>query len=176
MNASVPSRRGLLAIWLACATFFGGLLVLSQAARDSLDDIDPAWQRPGFLDAGPLPEQAPPVARGIPSPGRRAVVFFQLPEGVAELCHALAGSGLSEHADVAIVVAGERGTCPASVPVVSDPAGAVAERYGLREARGGGPPVGYAVVDSAGRIRYRTLDPAVADELEEVSTILRATP
>jgi hypothetical protein len=34
--------------------------------------------------------------------------------------------------------------------------------------------VGYAVVDPAGQIRYRTLDPEVDDLLSEVDTILRA--
>jgi hypothetical protein len=36
--------------------------------------------------------------------------------------------------------------------------------------------VGYAVVDSAGRVRYRTLDPSLINGLAEVETILRATP
>jgi len=36
--------------------------------------------------------------------------------------------------------------------------------------------MGYAVVDAHGLIRYRTLDPAVADELDEVKTIVGATP
>lgn len=176
VKASVPARRRLATVWLACAALLGGLLVLSQAAREPLDDADPAWQRPGFLDAGTLPEAAPPVGTGIPTPGRRAVVFFQRREGVPELCRALVERGLAEQASVAIVVPGEDGACSASVTVVSDPAGVVAKRYGVREPRGDGPPVGYAVVDSSGRIRYRTLDRAVADELGEVSTMLRATP
>ncbi|PLS75598.1 MAG: hypothetical protein CYG61_06425 [Actinobacteria bacterium] len=49
---------------------------------------------------------------------------------------------------------------------------------GLRPAhpRDGGPPTGYAVIDSEGRVRYRTLDPEVVDHLGEVAAILRATP
>jgi hypothetical protein len=176
LTTSVPSRRQLALVWLACAVLFGGLLLLSQTAREPGDDADPAWQRPGFLDAGTLPEQAPPVITGIPSPGRRAVVFFQRQNGVDDLCRAVAHRGLRERADVAIVVPDQGATCSAPVPVTSDPAAVVAERYGLRQPRGGGPPVGYAIVDSSGRIRYRTLDPAVTEELGEVFTILRATP
>jgi alkyl hydroperoxide reductase subunit AhpC len=58
--------------------------------------------------------------------------------------------------------------------VLGDPDGAVAKAYGMRVPRGGGPPVGYAVVDAAGAIRYRTLDPAVAERLREVGTIVSA--
>lgn len=50
----------------------------------------------------------------------------------------------------------------------------LAEAYGMRSPSDGGPPVGYAVVDGQGRIRYRTLDPTVATELPEVATILAA--
>ena len=56
----------------------------------------------------------------------------------------------------------------------SDPDGSVAEAYGMRSPRGGGPPVGYALVDAHGAIRYRTLDPDVADQLGEVGTMVGA--
>lgn len=36
--------------------------------------------------------------------------------------------------------------------------------------------MGYAVIDRRGLIRYRTLDPTVADHLGEVKTIVRAVP
>ncbi len=39
---------------------------------------------------------------------------------------------------------------------------------------GGGAPVGYAVVDAAGAIRHRALDPDVAEQLDEVTTIVAA--
>jgi alkyl hydroperoxide reductase subunit AhpC len=65
--------------------------------------------------------------------------------------------------------------CPGLV-VVADPDGRLAREYELRTPRGGDTPVGYAVVDSKGQIRYRTLDPNAAGRLDEVSTILTATP
>jgi alkyl hydroperoxide reductase subunit AhpC len=58
--------------------------------------------------------------------------------------------------------------------VVGDPAGALAAQFGLDRTSDGGAPVGYAVVDGHGDIRYRTLDPSVASQLDEIDTILRA--
>ena len=60
--------------------------------------------------------------------------------------------------------------------MLGDPDGAVAKAYGMRVPRAGGPPVGYAVVDAAGAIRYRTIDTAVAERLREVGTIVSALP
>jgi hypothetical protein len=102
------------------------------------------------------------------------VVFFVRPDGLEALCDAVVGTELDGEPDLVAVVAGPAGSCAGDLPVVADPAGRLAEGYGLREPADGGPPVGYAVVDSAGQIRYRTLDPEVDDLLSEVDTILRA--
>ncbi|MDP9403384.1 MAG: hypothetical protein M3P85_08620 [Actinomycetota bacterium] len=174
--AAVPSRRQLLAVWLATAVVLAVLLLVARAARTGGDDADQARQRPGFLDAGALPVPAPSVA-GLPKPGRRAVVFFAREDVAGELCQELAGSPpILDRADAAVVVAGTPPpTCPPA-PVVADQDGVLARAYGLPTPRDGGPPTGYAVVDSEGRVRYRTLDPEVVAELAEVATILRATP
>ena len=169
-----PAAR-LVTTWVAAGVGLGVLLALARLAEGPLDDPDQAWQRPGFLDAGALPTPAPTVAPGAPLPGRATVVFFMRPNGLVELCHALAASSLRYEAAIAVVVAGSGG-CALAVSVVGDPAGAVAEAYGMRRPRGGGPPVGYSVVDAAGAIRYRTLDPDVADQLGEVGTIVAALP
>ncbi len=165
-----------MATWVGAAVGLGLLLALARAAEGPLDDPDQAWQRPGFLDAGDLPAPAPTVAPGIPAPHRPTVVFFVRPDdGLAELCHALSTSPLPAQAATAVVVSDSTSDrCPAVGAVVGDPAGTVAEAYGLRRPRGGGQPVGYAVVDAAGAIRYRTLDPEVADQLDEVATIVAA--
>ena len=77
----------------------------------------------------------------------------------------------------AVVVNGPaRPGCKGADAVISDVDGALAAAYGMRSPRGGGAPVGYAVVDRAGAIRYRTLDPAVADQLSEVGTMVDALP
>ena len=172
--------RPLVVIWLAVAIGLGLLLTVARVMREPLDDPDPAWQRPGFLDAGDLPVPAAPVAPGLPAPGRATVVFFERTGRLPQLCRALAASDLPGTATAtatAVVVdgAGSHG-CEAADAVVIDRDGALAAAYGMRSPRGGGPPVGYAVVDSTGAIRYRTLDPAVADELSEVRTMVDALP
>lgn len=165
----------LVATWVGAAVGLGLLLALARAAQGPLDDSDQAWQRPGFLDAGDLPSPAPTLAPDVPAPGRPTVVFFVRGHGLDELCHALAARALPGGAAAAAVVAGSTSDqCAAAEPVVEDPHGAVADAYGLRRPRGGGPPVGYAVVDATGVIRYRTLDPEVADQLDEVGTIVAA--
>ena len=175
----LPSRRNLLGVWVGAALLFGGLAVVSEVGQDPLDDPDPAHQRPGFLDAGDLPRPAPPVTASLPAPGRRAVIFFQRPEGVAGLCRALSEAGLGGDVDLAVVVAGAAGQeaadCPPGVEVVANPDEALAGGYGLRRPRHGGPPVGYAVVDSVRRVRYQTLDPEPV-KVGEVQTVLRAVP
>jgi hypothetical protein len=163
--------------WLAVAIALGLLLALARAAEGPLDDADPAWQRPGFLDAGQLPVPAPELLPGFPPSARPAVVFFVRADGLGRLCHSLSASALRQRAALAVVVADPASaSCEAAGAVVPDVKGAVAEAYGMRRPRGGGPPVGYAVVDASGDIRYRTLDPEVADQIEEVSTIVAALP
>ncbi len=161
--------------WLGAAVALGLLLGLARSAQGPLDDPDQAWQRPGFLDAGDLPAPAPEVAPGVPAPGRPTVVFFERASGLGELCKALAESSLRENTVIAVVVAGPpSGHCHVADAVVGDADGALAKAYGMRRPRGGGSPVGYAVVDAAGAIRYRTLDPAVAGQLSEVRTMVAA--
>lgn len=57
---------------------------------------------------------------------------------------------------------------------MADPTGRLARGFGMRIPRDGGPPVGYALIDRAGLIRYRTLDAAMADQLREVATMVGA--
>ena len=167
-------RKKLLALWLGVAVLFAALLGVARATRTGLDDPDPAWQRPGFLDAGPLPQPDPRLSAELPRSGRPAVVFFVRPADVAELCHSLTAHRLGESAELVIVVSGT-GRCP-GVTALEDPGGALPRAYGLRDPRNGVTPVGYALIDGQGRIRYRTLDPTVANALDEVDTVLGALP
>ena len=169
------SLRPLVVVWLVVAVGFGVLLAVARASAGPLDDPDPAQQRPGLLDLGDLPVAAPPVSDSIPTPEREAVVFFVRPAQLPALCGALAVADLAGEPDLVVVVVGPVAPCAADVSVVVDPRGQLAEAYGLRPPADGGAPVGYAVVDDTGRIRYRTLDPEVDDLLGEVDTILRAT-
>lgn len=168
------SLRRLVVVWLMVAVGFGALLIVARSTEAPLDDPDPAYQRPGLLDLGELPRPAPAVADDVPAPGNEAVVFFVRPDGLEALCDAVAAVDFDGEPDLVAVVAGPVGSCAGDLPVVADPAGRLAEGYGLREPADGGPPVGYAVVDPAGQIRYLTLDPEVDDLLSEVDTILGA--
>jgi len=178
MTSAVPGRRALVSLWGIAALTFGSLLAVAEAADGPLDDPDPAHQRPGFLDAFGLPEPASRIDPRLPTAGRRAVVFFERRDRLAGLCAALDDSDLVERADIAVVVAADSApdvVC-ASATVVLDPSGEIARAYELRRPAGGGPPVGYAIVDRGGQIRYLTIDPSAPDELYEVRTILDATP
>lgn len=170
------SAAPLIATWLGAALILGLLLVLARSAVGPLDDPDQAWQRPGFLDAGALPAPAPTVVEGVPVPGRPTVVFFIRADGVGALCRALRGRPLPDNAATVLVVGGASpsGRCAHTATVFIDANGAVARAYGMRRPRAGGAPVGYAVVDATGAIRYRTLDPEVARHLGEVATIVEA--
>lgn len=170
------SGRRLVVAWALVVGVLGALLVVAGRARSPLDDPDPARQRPGFLDAVGRPSPAPQVTPALPSAGRPAVVFFVRPLLAAPLCGAITRNpSLRGRAELAVVVSGSAAPC-GDVPVVTDVAGALATGFGLRHPRDGGPPVGYAVVDRAGRIRYRTLDPSVVSGLREVETMVKATP
>jgi len=172
---AVPPRRSLAGVWFACAVLLGALLVLSAQARGPLDDPDPARQRPGLLDLGALPSPAPRVSAEVPTPGRAALVLFERPDRLARLCEAIGRHRFADSALVVVVAPGPGGACAPGVAVVEDPTGALAAQFGLDRTRDAGAPVGYAVVDGQGEIRYRTLDPSVAARLGEIDTILRAT-
>lgn len=168
-----PGRRALAGVWVAASVILGLLLWLTEPLGGPLDDPDPARQRPGFLDGFGLPLPAPSLGGGLPAHGRPTVVFFERPGRVDRLCDALGSSDLGRLAAVAIAVRPPDGRCPTAA-LVADPVGDVARSYGMRQPVDGGPPVGYAVVDQRGRIRYRTLDPSSAEGLSEVRTMVEA--
>lgn len=179
LPVAVAPRWHLVGTWVVAALLFGGLLALSRSGYSGLDDPNQAFQRPGLLDVGPLPAHPPAVTPSVPRAGHRAVVFFTRARGLAPLERALAGAAdLRQVADVAIV---DEAVLPApkgagSVAFVADAGGALAHAYGMRAPRDGGPPVGYAIVDRSGRVRYATIDPGDARRLREVRTVLSAVP
>ena len=173
------SRRGhLLAVWLVLALMLGALLLATQLRRGPLHDPNLAYERPGFLDAHGAPFPAPQLTPVLPAPGERTVVFFTRPQRAARLLTALAqATSLHERAQLVVMVAGPTVTGSASdIPVVADPDGERAAGFRMPRPRDDGSPVGYAIVDSRGQVRYRTLDPAIAEHLTEVDTMVRATP
>lgn len=102
------------------------------------------------------------------------MVFFVRGDLSDPLCRALGVSDLVKVAQVVVVSERTIVPCKASVFTVVDPRGTLARAYGLRRPAAGDFPVGYAVVDDEGQIRYRTLDPSMASELSEVRTIVKA--
>lgn len=155
------SKHKLFAVWLAVTIIFGGLLALAEHFRNRLDDPDQAQQRPGFL----LPAssvKAPNAIPGFPRPGHRLVVFFVRSVEGQLLFHDLAlQSDLAAEAD-AVLVAWD-GRSPRITQglsaVIPDKDGQIARAYGMNQPLDGGYPVGYALVDGDGFLRYRTLDP-----------------
>jgi hypothetical protein len=167
----VPTRRALITVWLAAVVAMGAVLVVSRATQSPGDDVDPARQRPGILDLGPLPVAAPTLSNGVPAPGDPTVVFFAGSQA-ADLCAELPGADLDDV--TVVVVAADAGACGPGVVVPETSGRKAAEAFGLPSRRDGGVPVGYAIVDAKGQIRYRTLDPSVAGLLDEVATMVDA--
>lgn len=156
----------------------GAALLPARLSTGPLDDTDLALQRPGILDADRAPSPAPRLGGEISEPGVRAVVFFVRPMQLGRLRRALAEDRtLARAARLAVVVSGETSLRPPpKALLVVDRLRAFASGFGMRAPRDHGPPVGYAIVDRSGLVRYRTLDPGVAQRLGEVKTMLRDTP
>ena len=168
---SVPPRRSLATVWLVAALVSVVLLAVAGRLEGGRDDPDQAEQRVGFLDQGPLPIAAPPVASGLPAAGRATVVLFLRPDDAAQECREVSRSVASSSAAVVAVLSGSA-TCAEVAGVLVDPVGRTAAAYGMRVPADGGPPVGYAVVDDRAMVRYRTLDPHPAANSREIMTVL----
>lgn len=164
---------------MVAASVLAGAILAVQAARGPLDDPKPARQRPGILLPAAGARQAVEVGDDSPTPGFRTAVFFLRDGQYPELARALQGwaplaeGGIASPADVLAVLphAPEGNT---AIPVGSDLTGAVARTFGMPVPRDGGPPVGYAIIDTKFRVRYTTLDPGVLDHLDEVATMIEA--
>lgn len=151
----------LLGLWIGVAALFGGLLLWAEHSRNRLDDPDPALQRAGFLlPAGAI--RQPGVIPGFPRPGHRTVVIFARSVHGRTLFHDPAlQSDLSAMADVLLVSAdGRAPTITQGLQtIVEDRDGRIAQAFGMSTPLDGGYPVGYVLMDRAGFVRYRTLDP-----------------
>lgn len=167
----VPSRRSLATVWIAAAVVLVGILVTFQLTRDPGDDHDPGRQRPGILDLGALPEPAPEI-EGLALPRDRVAIFFSSAGDFLELCESLSNHD-DLQAEELVVISATEGPC-AHAEVVRSDLRNVARAFGMPAPRGDVSPSGYAILDSSGRIRYRTLDPVSSTLLDEVATMLRA--
>lgn len=173
-----PSKRSqnFIAIWLVSVLVMGMALLLSMSVYDPLADPDPALQRPGFIDAEQAPI-APKVTQDLPNPDRRAVIFFdrQIPKA-EDLQKLKELQGSLKNTDIALVIDNSARQSASPLPIISDKNAHLARAYKLNQPNDGGYSVGYTVVDSNGLIRYPTLDPNYTGLLDEVLTIVKATP
>lgn len=167
---ALPSRRQLAAVWLGSVGLLASTVAASTLTLTGGDDRDPARQRPGILDLGELPAPAPDLP-GIETAGKKTVVFF-VGRSSTKFCTAL--QDLPEELEATIIVVSDRRGACGDVTTVSLSTTESAQAFGLEKPRDGGAPLGYAIVDRTGQIRYRTLDPVVATMFQEVRTMLRA--
>ncbi len=173
----MPSIRRYILTWCGIAVGFGTLLGISEYTRNPLNHPDPAQQRTGML----LPartEQAPPIA-DVPNVGQRRMVLFARSLKDQYLFHDLADQAdLTEAAQLVVV------TSDGSQPIitngialfVADPGGVLARAFGMPEPIDQAAPIGYVIIDSAGYIRYRTLDPEFMHHGQELRMMVEATP
>ena len=158
---------------LVLVAVVGVMMGATQLRVDPLDDPDPAHQRPGLLDLDSLPAPAPILPDLEYHGGPTLFVFARESQPPCSWLDAL------EIARAAVVLAigapegaAGRAGCP-GLQGVADPWG-LAREVGMRTPRDGGFPVGYAIVDADGLLRYRTLDPDMAHLVDEINTMIEA--
>lgn len=166
-------RRALLG-WLLAALLLSAVTFAVQVNRSPLDDPEPRRQRPELLLPATGARPAAQVSDDLPVAGRRAVIVFVRPAQYSALVDVLHPGLLPRDVDLGLVLPSRPfgGLVPA--PVGFDPDGSTGRAYGMPTPRDGGLPVGYALVDRRGLVRYVTLDPAVADHFREIHTLLKA--
>lgn len=160
------------AIWLTVALLMGLLLGFAEFQRNPLNDPDQAWQRSGLL----LPAQTYQAPSQIRGGERPRVVVFARNLSHQHLFHDLADqSDLANIADLVIVTPdGSRPVIENGIShFVTDSDGALVKAVGLNKPIDDGYPVGYALIDSEGYIRFRTLDPGFTKRAWEIQLLLK---
>lgn len=156
----LPAGAPLLA-WLVLAAVLTATVVGVVGGPGPLDDPDQGDQRPGLL----VDVDEVRLVRGLELPGDpigRRPVFIAFDRAVpprAEFSGVL--DEVPDRYAAVLVVPGWVPRAP-SVPggeVIGDPERWIADAVGMSRPKDGGPPIGYAVVDSRARVRYATIDP-----------------
>jgi hypothetical protein len=161
-----------IAIWLATALSMGGALAIAEHQRNAMNDPDQARQRTGLL-LPPHTYQAPFLAV---TPGRPVVMFFARELSDRYLFRDLVDqSDLVSVADLVVVTPdGSRPLIETGIKhFVTDADGSLVRAVGLHRPIDGGYPVGYALIDSDGFLRFRTLDPGFGQRAWEIKLLLK---
>lgn len=170
----LPASAPLLT-WLLLAVVLTTTVIGVVGGPGPLDDPNQGDQRPGFL----IDPKEARVVGGLNLPGNpigRRPVFIAFDRNVPrpdELRRAV--REVPDRYAVFLVVPGPppvAGTARAEI--VADARGRVADAVGLDRPKDGGAPIGYAVIDSGGRVRYATIDPTWTRHGFEIDRITRA--
>ena len=158
--------------WSLAAAGLGAGLLRADRSRGPQDDVDAAHQRDGLVvDLGPV-DLSPHVAARSPT-----AVLFVRPGMLEQLSGTLSGPAGPDLPGAVRLLVAQPGPPPADLAdlhVVDDASGALRRACRMRETRDGGYPVGFAVIDAAGHLRYRTLDPGMSARWFELRTMVRA--
>lgn len=126
-----------------------------------LDDPRPAFQRDGLLREGPVLEAD---VEGVRFGSQTVIVLFEREQPAGDPWDRWSSAVTSEGAVLVVVTP-------------DDPAHeSLAEAVRMPVPVDGGPPVGYAVVDSGRQVRYATIDPQYLRNAFEVNVISGAVP
>ena len=150
----------------------GVALAVAEHRRNALNDPDQAWERTGLL----LPAKTYQAPNLGGAPGRPVVVFFARSLSDGYLFHDLADqSDLASMAALVVVTPdGSRPLIETGIKdIATDADGSLATAVGLHRPIDGGYPVGYALIDSDGYLRFRTLDPGFEQRAWEIKLLLK---
>ena len=155
--------------WLLMAVTLVAVVIVGVGGPGPLDDPHEGDQRPGIL----APADQARGLTGLRLPGdpigrRPVVVVFERRPPDPPRLRAFLDEAPEDFATVLAVP--ERGA-RSPVPVVTDEGARLARRLGMPTPQDAGYPIGYALIDSEGRVRYATLDPTFLEHGFELATL-----
>jgi len=174
--------RALLTLAVAGLIVAGSTIAITVTHRAGGDALPTPSEARRMLVQPAAAPRAVQVGDDTPARGFRTVVFFLADGDYPAFVDTLRGWGpladsrAAHPADIVAILPHKPHGPYVITPVGSDPSGTLARAYGIAGAPDGGPPVGYAIVDSQLRVRYATGDPDILDHVDEVAVILEALP
>lgn len=176
------TQRRAVGIGAVAAVGIVGIGVAFTATRGPDDNLLSLSEARRMLVSAADARRVVEVGDDSPTRGFRTVVFFlrdgQYPAFVRALRDwgPLTDSQTAKPTDIVAVLPHEPQGPSVITPVGGDPTGRIARAYGMPMPPDGGPPVGYAIVDTRLRLRYATADPDVLAHLDQVAAVLEAAP